>query len=38
MIQDIISKRIFAINFGYYKSDEIRKISVKEITSPLAFD
>ena len=34
---DIISKRICGVNFSYYKSDEIRKLSVKEITNPNAF-
>ena len=36
--QDIISRRLAGVAFSYYTADEIRKLSVKEITNPIAFD
>lgn len=36
--QDIISRRLAGVGFSYYTADEIRKLSVKEITNPIAFD
>ena len=33
-----ITKRLNGIIFGFYDSNEIKKLSVKEITNPLAFD
>ena len=33
-----ISKRLNGVIFGYYNNDELRKLSVKEINNPLAFD
>ena len=34
----MITKRLNGIAFGFYEPEEIRKLSVKEITNPLAFD
>lgn len=34
----IITKRISNIIFGFYSPGEIRSLSVKEITNPIAFD
>ena len=36
--EQILRHEIAAIEFGFYTSDEIRKLSVKQITSRLAFD
>lgn len=33
-----MSKRIKGVNFSYYSPNEIRALSVKEITNPIAFD
>jgi len=33
-----MKKRISSVGFSYYESEEIRKISVQEITNPIAFD
>lgn len=33
-----ISKRLNGVVFGYYHPEEIRKLSVKEINNPIAFD
>lgn len=33
-----ISKRITNVLFGYYSGEEIRSMSVKEISNPKAFD
>ena len=33
-----ITKRLNGIVFGFYDPSEIKKLSVKEITNPLAFD
>ncbi len=33
-----ITKRLNGIIFGFYEPNEIKKLSVKEITNPLAFD
>ena len=35
---NIISKRLNNLQFGYYDPEEIRKLSVKEIKNPKAFD
>ena len=34
----IITKRISSVGFSYYTCEEIRKLSVKEVTNPVAFD
>ena len=36
--QNIISRRLCGVNFSYYNTQQVRKISVKEITNPVAFD
>ncbi len=33
-----IMKRLNGVLFGYYQPEEIRKLSVKEINNPAAFD
>lgn len=33
-----LTHEIARTHFGYYLPDEIRKLSVKKITSPVAFD
>ena len=33
-----IMKRLNGVVFGYYHPEEIRKLSVKEINNPVAFD
>jgi DNA-directed RNA polymerase I subunit RPA1 len=38
VIDPMIFHRLGGVNFSYYKSKEIRDISVKEITNPVAFD
>ena len=35
---NIISKKISSVLFGYYSPEEIRSLSVKEISNPKAFD
>lgn len=38
MTQQFITKRLNGIVFGFYEPEEIKKLSVKEITNALAFD
>lgn len=35
---DKVVKRINGVVFGYYKTEEIRNLSVKEINNSVAFD
>ena len=36
--EQIVSHRLFGLSFGLYSSEEIKKLSVKEITNPTSFD
>lgn len=37
-VPDKVTKRLNGVIFGYYTPKEIRKMSVKEINNPTAFD
>lgn len=37
-ISNPVSKEVTSVAFSFYKSDEIRKMSVKQITNPILFD
>ncbi|GLI64445.1 hypothetical protein VaNZ11_007716 [Volvox africanus] len=36
--KEVTTKQVAAVRFGFYSEDEIRKLSVVRITSPIAFD
>lgn len=38
MEKEIITQTISAVNFQFYSSEEVRALSVKEITNPQTFD
>lgn len=35
---EAVAKQITAVAFGFYTEEEVRAISVKQITSPILFD
>jgi DNA-directed RNA polymerase I subunit RPA1 len=38
MADPVINKRVGSIGFGFFTGDEIKRLSVKHITVPYAFD
>jgi DNA-directed RNA polymerase I subunit RPA1 len=37
-MEEIINKNVVGVGFGFYSGEEIKRLSVKRITQPYAFD